>query len=309
MESFLKASLPSWLSGLFIVFVVPFFFVGGPDTSSSLLLKNIWNFGHIIFFAVLMLLIQSFKPLAHWQQWLLVTLIAVAVGSLIEFVQHFVGRNASADDVLHNLFGVWLGLFWGQKPTRPVWLLRFISLLLVAPSLWLVIDSGVANIVMRNQFPLLNSFESRYELQQVQTNSSEVKTRHANSWYTHGEHGLEIVLGTRKYTGLGLIGPYGDWSHFRFLVMDFYNPDKEPLELVLKISDSLHDRGTNSFNDRFNRSILLMQGWNQVQVELNDVRIAPRNRVMQMNQISGITIFAVQLSKPREFYWDNIRLQ
>lgn len=305
----MKVRLPSWLTGLFILFVVPFFFVGGPDASSSVLLKNAWNFGHIIFFAMFMLLIQSFKPLIGWRQWLLVTLVAVAVGSLIEFIQHFVGRNSSADDVLHNLFGVWLGLFWGQKPTRPVWLLRFISLLLVVLPLWLVIDSGVANIVMRNQFPLINSFESRYELQQVQANPNALKTRHASSWHTHGEHGLEVMLGTKKYTGLSLIGPYGDWSHYRFLVMDFYNPDKEPLELVLRISDFLHDRGTNNFNDRFNRSILLMQGWNQVQVELNDVRVAPRNRVMQMNQISGMTIFAVQLSKPREFYWDNIRLQ
>jgi VanZ family protein len=309
MEYFLKASLPSWLSGLFIVFVVPFFFVGGPELSSSLLLKNVWNFGHIVFFAVLMLLIQSFKPLAHWWQWLLVTLIAIAIGSLIEFAQYFVGRSSSVDDVLHNIFGVWLGLFWGQKPTRLIWLLRFISVLLIVPAMWLVVDSGIANFAMRNQFPLINSFESRYELQQVQVNPNEVTIRHANTWHTHGKYGLAVVLGTKKYAGVSLIGSYGDWSHYKFLVIDFYNPDAESLELVLRISDSLHDRGTNDFNDRFNRRILLAQGWSQVQVDLNDVRTAPGNRVMHMDAIGNMTIFAVQLSKTREFYVDNIRLQ
>jgi hypothetical protein len=73
MESFLKASLPSWLSGLFILLVVPFFFVGGPDALSSMLLKNVWNFGHIIFFTVFMLLVQSLRPLGHWHSWLCVT--------------------------------------------------------------------------------------------------------------------------------------------------------------------------------------------------------------------------------------------
>lgn len=305
----MKASLPSWLSGLFVLLVVPFFFVGGPDVLSPMLLKNMWNFGHIIFFTVFMLLIQSFRPLAHWHSWLGVTLVAIGVGIAIEFVQRFVGRDASWDDVLHNLFGVWLGLFWGQKPTRPVWLLRCISLLLISPAFWLVIYSAMADIVMREQFPLVNSFESRFELAQVHANPHNAKTQQVNSLHTHGTYALQVELGTAKYAGLNLIGPYGDWSGYQFLQMDFYNPEREPLELVLKISDTTHDNGTNRFDDRFNRKVVLMQGWNHIQVDLNDVRRAPRNRVMKMDEISGLALFVMQLTIPRTFYWDNIRLQ
>ncbi len=305
----MKASLPSWLSGLFIVLVVPFFFIGGPDGLSPTLIKNAWNFGHIIFFTVFMLLVQSFRPLAHWRSWVFITLLALGVGMAIEFVQRFVGRESSWDDVLHNLFGVWLGLFWGQKPTRPIWLLRCISLLLVAPAFWLVVYSAMADIVMREQFPLVNSFESRFELAQVRANPRQVTTQQVNSLHTHGAYGLQVELGTQKYAGLNLVGPYGDWSGYQFLQMDFYNPDSEPLELVLKISDSNHDHGKNNYNDRFNRKLVLMQGWNQVQVDLNDVRSAPRNRAMRMDEISGMAIFVMKLSKPRVFYWDNVRLQ
>lgn len=304
----MKASLPSWLSGLLILFVVPFFFVGGPDASSSLLLKNVWNFGHIFFFAVFMLLVQSYRPLLRWQEWLMVTLLAIGLGIAIEFVQRFVGRDSSWDDVLHNLFGVWLGLFWGQKPTRLVWLLRFVCILLIAPAFWLVVYSGIADIVMRKQFPLINSFESNYEMAHVQNNPRRVNTSPDNLLHTHGDYGLQVVLSTKKYAGLRLVS-YGDWSGYKLLQMDFYNPDSEPLELVLKISDAHHDLGKNRFNDRFNRALILMQGWNQVQIDLEDVRTAPLGRVMQMNQIRGVEVFAVQLSVPRKFYWDNIRLQ
>jgi VanZ family protein len=309
MESFLKASLPSWLSGLFILLVVPFFFVGGPDGLSPTLIKNAWNFGHIIFFTVFMLLVQSLRPLGHWHSWLCVTLLAIGIGIAIEFVQRFVGRDSSWDDVLHNLFGVWLGLFWGQKPTRPVWFLRCISLVLVAPAFWLVIYSAMADIVMREQFPLINSFESRFELAQVQAHPSLAKTQQVSSLHTHGSYGLQVELGTSKYAGLSLIGPYGDWSGYQFLQMDFYNPEHEPLELVLKISDTSHDQGTNSVNDRFNRKLVLTHGWSQITVDLKDVREAPRNRVMQMDEISGMAVFVMKLSRSRVFYWDNIRLQ
>lgn len=305
----MKASLPSWLSGLFILFVVPFFFVGGPDASSTFLLKNAWNFGHIIFFAMLMLLIQSFKPLAHWRQWLLVTIIAVAVGSVIEFAQHFVGRNSSVGDVLHNVFGVWLGLFWGQKPTRLIWLLRFISVLLITPILWLVGDSGIALLTMRNQFPQLNSFESRHELQQLHASTAQVKIHQTQQFHTHGISAAQIALGTHPYSGVNLLVGYGDWGGYAVLLMDLYNPDSEPLELVVRISDYAHDRGGYRFNDRFNRRIVLIKGWNQVQIDLNDVRTAPRNRFMQMNNINNMTIFAAQLPQIRNFYLDNIRLQ
>lgn len=305
----MKASLPSWLSGLFVLIVMPFFFIGGPDSFSSTFLNNVWNFGHIIFFAVTMLLIQAFLPLVTWRHWLLVTLVAIALGCLIEVVQHFVGRNFSVDDVLHNLFGVWLGLFWGQRPTVRIWLLRCISVLLILPAFWLMVDSAIANFMMRYQFPQLNSFDSRHEMQQVRANSAHVKMQKVSTIYSHGDQALHVVLSTQKYAGLSLLGRYGDWEKYSAIAMDFYNPDSEPLELIIRISDFQHDRGSHQFNDRFNRRILLTQGWNHVQISVADVRAAPLNRAMNMNEITNLTVFAMQLTSPREFYWDNVRLQ
>lgn len=305
----MKASLPSWLSGLFIIVVVPFFFLGGPDALSPTLLKNAWNFGHILFFAVLMLLIQSFKPLVHWQQWLLVTLIAIVIGSLIEFIQGFVGRSANVNDVLHNVYGVWLGLFWGQKPTRSVWLLRFLCVLLVLPGVWKVMDSAMAEFTMRNQFPRISSFENRSEFQQLRFSPAEISLNKEQKFYTAGNSSLHIRLGTQRYSGFRLVGPYGDWGQYSQLSMDFYNPGAEPFELVLRVSDYRHDRGANAYNDRFNRRLLLSPGWNHIGIATGDIRSAPQGRSMIMDEISGLGIFTVKSPVPREFYLDNIRLQ
>jgi VanZ family protein len=305
----LKASLPSWLSGLLVLIVMPFFFISGPDALSSTFLNNMWNFGHIVFFALAVLLIQAFTHLETWRHWLIVTLVSTALGCLIEFVQYFIGRNSSLGDVLHNLFGVWLGLFWGQKPIGRVWLLRVVSVLLVLPAFWLVVDSGMANIAMRYQFPQLNSFDSRSEMQQVKPNLRQVKIQKVSAIHTHGSHALQVVLSTHRYAGVSLLGPSGDWGKYKVIAMDFYNPDAEPLELVIRISDLQHDRGAHQLNDRFNRRLVLIQGWNQVQIDLDDVRTAPHDRAMRMDEISNITVFAMKVSEVREFYWDNVRLQ
>mgnify|MGYP002716951710 FL=1 len=305
----MKVSLPSWLSGFFVLLIVPFFFVGGPDNFSSVFFNQLWNFGHIIFFSILMLLVQAYKPLTTWRAWLLVTLIAIAVGCLIEFVQKFVGRNSNLDDVLHNLFGVWLGLFWGQKPRPLIWWLRGISCFLVLPSALSVLDAGVANLAMRNQFPLLNNFESRYEMQQVIAHPNIAETRQVNSLAANGSHSLAITFSTRQYAGLRLLGPYGDWSKYTYLTMDFYNPDEAPLMVVLKISDRQHDAGNNRFDDRFNRRLNLNPGWNKIQIALDEIRSAPRKREMQMDEISGFALFVDKLEQPKMLYWDNIRLE
>lgn len=304
----MKASLPPWLSALIVIVVVPFFFIGGPTITSSFLLNNIWNFGHIIFFTVLMLGIQSFKPLNHWRQWLVVTFIAVALGCLIEGIQYYVGRNPTVQDVLHNVFGVWLGLFWGQKANRLVWVLRLVSAGLVAPSLWLVVDSAIASIIMQRQFPMINSFESRFELQQVRANKAQVRPAKTDVMYSEGRHALRVSLGTQPYSGVSVLAAYGDWGTYANLSMDLYSAASDSVELVVRISDTQHDLNGHSFNDRFNQRITLHPGWNRVSFNIEDIRSAPQCRAMQMDSINYITIFAAKLSEPYEFYLDAIKL-
>ncbi len=305
----MKVSLPSWLLGVVIVILAPLFFWGGADYYSPEVIKNLWDFGHIIFFAVLLLLIQSIKPLVSWREWLWVSVGVLVLGGIIEIAQSFVGRNVSWNDVLHNLFGAWLGLFWGQKPTRKIWFLRVVSACCVLPPAWLIIDSAWADITMRTQFPMINRFESRAEIAQIRVNGATTTVHQDNTGARSGSQVLAVQLSTQQYAGISLVSPYGNWTGYQFLVMDFYNPDPEPLVLVLKISDYQHDMGNNELADRFNHPVMLMTGWNEIRIKVDDIRSAPKKRDIQLDAITGFALFAAKLPAPRTFFLDNIRLE
>lgn len=312
----LKTLIPARYALLFILSITlllglaaPLFFIGGPDWVSSDLVKKIWNFGHIIFFALLVIFLQWFKPLAHWRHWLWVTLAAFVLGGAIELLQSFVGRDASWRDVANDLCGVWLGLFWGQRAKGWVWFGRCASLVLIIPSLWSVVDSALMEFNLRGAFPQLNSFESRAELTQLRFNKAQVQTYPVREFVAQGEQALKVNLGAAPYVGLRVRVAYGDWSRYEFLALDIFNPSAEVLPLVVRVSDFEHDRGENQYSDRFNRSVHLNPGWNPIKILLEDIRTSPKTRSMVLAEVSNLGIFAVGLTQPREFYLDNIRLE
>lgn len=297
-----------------LLLAAPLFFIGGPDWVASSLLKNAWNFGHIIFFALLLIVVQWFMPLPYWRHWLSVTFAALFIGGALEIAQHFVGRHASWGDVFNNLAGVWLGLFWGQHGGGAYyrkWIRwgRFVSLLLIGPALWWVVESAWAEWSLRRAFPHLNNFEKHHELQQLTANPERVNAQVTNEIASQGAQSLRLELAAGKYAGLRLRVCYGDWGKYERLVMDLFNPDAEPLPLMLRISDVLHDRGNNSYNDRFNRPLLLQPGWNQVQVAMNDIKNGATQRRLQLDKLCNLGIFASDLQQTRRFYLDNIRLE
>lgn len=298
---------------LLLMLVAPLFFIGGPDWVSSQLLKNAWNFGHVLFYALLLIVVQWFLPLPRWQHWLLISLLALVVGAAIEALQHFVGRHASWNDVFNNLAGVWLGLFWGQHPKsdnerRQVRIGRVLSLLLIAPALWPVIDAAWGELSLRRAFPVVNSFETRAERQQLFFNPTRVGAHFDSEIVSQGVHSLRLKLGPGEYSGFRLRTCYGDWSAYDFLVFDAFNPGQEPLRLVLRLSDVIHDRGSHSYHDRFNRQLVLQPGWNQLRFSVAEISRSPKERAMEMTAVCNLGIFAAGLERPVVVYLDNIHL-
>lgn len=292
--------------------VSPFFFIGGPSAASPLLFNHVWNLGHIVFFSGAALLAMQFIPLATWRAWLWLSASVFCLGIVIEFLQKFVGRDASWDDVFHNLCGVWFALFWGQSLNLKRWqalCLRMLSLALVIPSFWFTATTAYADFRMRNQFPIINGFEADFELRQVVNIRSQVTKQQANQYASQGRFSLAVAFGTDTYSGIKWLGPYGDWSQYRDFALDIYNPGQEAFEVTLKIADFQHDLGSNSLDDRFNRQITLVPGWNFLRVPIGEIRSAPASRAMQMDGISCLEIFTKRLDQPRLAYLDYLRLE
>ena len=295
-----------------LIFACPFFFIGGPSAVSPLFFNHLWNLGHIIFFSGVTLLALQFFTLRSWRAWLSVSAGVFCVGVCIEFLQHFVGRDSSWDDIFHNLCGVWLALFWGQKlavSRGMVLCLRVFSILLVMPSFWFTVSAAYTDLRMRLQFPLINSFERDYEINQVIGFQLQSARKQVNNYASHGHFSLAVQFGTAKYSVVKWVSPYGDWSQYHYFAMDIYNAESQAFELTLKIADFQHDLGRNAVEDRFNRRITIAPGWSFVQIPIDEIRNAPANRVMRMDEISCLELISISLDRPRLIYIDNLRLE
>jgi hypothetical protein len=99
-----------------------------------------------------------------------------------------------------------------------------------------------------------------------------------------------------------------DWRDYRYLAFSVFNPSDVPLELVCRIHDEGHYQSGGEYEDRFNRNLLVHQGWNDLEVSLADVMNAPKNRKMDMTRIKNVGIFSVQLPQKRVIYLDYFRL-
>ncbi len=147
-----------------VVVAFPFFFLGGPDATSSQLYGALWNCGHIVFFIALVFAINKKFDLSLWQHALL-TLLAVFVGGgLIEILQSYTGRDGNWDDLLRDLSGTCVGLFWLRPPSLSVWLGRVVALAFLIPSLSVVFFEALYQYQAIKKFPLLAGFESSIEL-------------------------------------------------------------------------------------------------------------------------------------------------
>lgn len=273
------------------------------------LMRKLWDFGHIIFFAVLTLLVLHYLPMPRWRHWFGFSVAIFCVGGSIELIQGFAGRNQSWSDLLSNLAGAWLALFWSQKSSLGVWIGRGVALAALSPALWKLVMAASASWVMYAQFPMLNSFETRAELQQLHFSHSVVQISQSNNYPIDGRHSLAVTLKPALYSGMRMSLPVSDWSGYRQLSMGFFNPAQAPLVITLRISDQQHDRGENRYDDRFNVSLTLVPGWNRFVFPLSDIAGAPAQRSMDMRAVSSLGIFASRLSDTREFYWDAVQLE
>ena len=296
---------PSLLIPLLALLVaLPFFFMGGPDWMSGPLFRAVWDLGHIGFFAILVMLIQRRHPLDNWRLWLLVTLIVFAVGGVIEFLQTKVGRDGNWGDVLGNLTGAWLGLFWFQKSNRRVWLGRIAASLLLVVPLLTIGRLALLQYQSAQVFPLLCGFENSRDFTRWDGNL-ERTTDHV----TQGQFAAKVTLRTSKIAKAALRQFFGDWSQYEYLAFDIYNPDTEPLNMTLRVHDARHELGNYSHSDRFNTRIVVEPGWNKYRFELQTIAEAPEGRTMELSLIRGVEIFTSGLTESRIIFLDNLRLE
>jgi len=287
-----------------VIATFPFFFFGGPTSASTKLFGVLWDSGHVIFFTALVFSLRKKINLNNWRIALLISLIVFVAGGLIEIIQAYIGRDGNWNDLLRDLMGTWLGLFWAQQPSIWVWCGRIVSFALLLPNLGKILFEVWFQLYAIQQFPLLAGFETVTEVRGYRDGCER-----SAEFHTQGNYSLKVHLTTSLYSVVNFDRIMRDWRGFKQLGVDIYNPDPTALTLTIRIHDELYTSTGWRNTDRFTRHFIVKPGWNYLVFPINEIQHAPADRSMDMAKIARVTIHSTRLAEPRVIYMDNLRLE
>lgn len=283
-------------------------FVGGPGFDSLRSYRYGWEAGHLFSFALWTYLYSLWRrACSFWSLAVEVLLLTIVVGGLTEILQSLIGREGSWLDLGNDIVGCLIGLFFLTAVRRvlPSFWLRSMQLPVLILVIWSLIPTGrviIDDLIAHQQFPLLSGFETSLEASRWHGSA---KRTVSGDIASSGQSSLQIKLNTQRYSGLGLKDFPRDWSAYRVLSLQVFNPDAKPLMLHFRLHDHLH---SNQYSDRYNHSFNLKTGWNELVISLADVATAPKNRLFDLSRVAGMGVFVGKLERSRTIYLDDVLL-
>ena len=296
-----------------LLLISPLFFIGGADYYAPRSVKEIWNLGHLVFFAMFVLVLDGYWLSIHRSivfRILVTFFIVLFVGVGIELIQqNIANRSCSLIDVARDLSGGAIVLFW-QASRRLRRLPAMLSVFLLISILGCNICPLVIDITDEyrsyRDFPLLAGFESEAELDRW-TSDRQVVFQRVSTPRLQGRSSARITLTTEKYSGVSLDHFPGNWSGRSGLAFNVFNPG-EQLVLHYRVHDSRHNVTGQLYTDRFNGRTVLKHGWNEIVIPMADIINGPKGRTMDSTKISGFGLFVMNQTEPRTLFLDNLRL-
>lgn len=264
-------------------------------------IANIWNSGHLLFFGLLAFIIfrqtKSLTTLAT----ISILFSVFMLGLAIEFIQIFVGREASLEDVASNTVGAFTGYSLATiKRARHSILLFVMSFIAIIALHTPSIQQFADELKARSDFPVLADFESSAQL-------SRFDFKNANSEIENSQ--LHIEFYPDGYANTELMFFPRDWSNYSKLNIALKNPSESDLTITCRIHDTVHDHSKRQeYNDRFNQKIEAASGNSQVTIALDKVKKAPLSREMVMTEIAALICFTYNLNESRQLSIDKIWL-
>ena len=209
-------------------------FVGGPGLDSLRSFRYAWGVGHLFCFALWAYLYVSWRSDQPFGRQLLeVIIFTFFIGGFTELVQSQIGREAAWQDLGNDLIGGLLGVVFFAESRKSVsgWQLKFLQVPVLFMALWSLLPVGkvvVDDIIARQQFPLLSGFET--SLESTRWGGSAKRKIHHDIYFS-GSSSLQIRLTTQRYSGIGLKDFPQNWSEYRAVSLQVFNPDQQLLQL------------------------------------------------------------------------------
>lgn len=214
-------------------------------------------------------------------------LLGAGLGFASELIQMPLARDASWEDVFADAVGAVCGvalyaLFDRRAvPARSARVVALVAALAgfafyVTP----LVRMALAYVHRNAQFPVLADF--RYGIESVWVVGYGVNR-------DIGGGALQVEFGDEQWPGISLHEPVADWRRHSTLAIDVENPDTERLQFTVRVHDIGHGR---TYNDRYNRNFELAAGERRtLRIALDEIRHGPKERLMNLGEISDITLF------------------
>jgi VanZ family protein len=273
-------------------------------------LREVFEWLHVPVFGLVSLAILSMTP-TSWrrsQRFGLALLGSIILGVLTEVVQIPMQRDASWEDLISDTAGAAGFLLFAyaidRKPIVGVVSAIFATAILLWSATPLITVTQA--LVHRNsQFPVIFNGDIDAEQAFVSGRNIQMKTQ-------------QPVTGDGPYTKIQVFRDTGmrieirdlvpDWSSYSNLNLRIEVLGDLDLNLTVRIHDTLHRRGDQPHNDRFNQKLTLSPGMNSLTIPLQDVRSAPHGRSMDMTKIEALILFSGKSDAARSFNLFEINL-
>lgn len=298
---------PSRFQLILLILLLPalaLLFVGGPDSVALPSVRYLWNMGHIALFATLTLLLHSLKPIRDRRSALSLLLGVVLISLIIEALQALIGRDFSIIDMLRNLIGS-AGVILILNPRIiPLPITALLAVVFAADLSGLTLTLW-QDIRIQQRSPVIENFESPVVFSRWHGAIRQEKTR-----YREGNSSGEVTFYPATYSSFSLHYPLRDWRGYQVFHFSIYNPDTTEQVLTLRIHDESHALNpAPEYNDRYNRSLTVQPGWNDLDIPLTTIASAPEGRTLDLGKIAEVQWFFAGLEQTRTLYFDDIRLQ
>lgn len=128
----------------------------------------------------------------------------------------------------------------------------------------------------------------------------------SNEHFTQGARSLKMDLYPSNYPGWHPNLSHADWSGYRHLVFDLFNPQSREMSVTIRIDDS---QNAWNYADRYNQAFSLKSGSNRIRIPLETLMTSGTARKMNLEKIHKFMLFLVRPQKAHVLYLDHVRLE
>jgi len=281
----------------------------------GLWLQTVYDSLHVPLFGIIAVcvLVVTPRPWSRRKRLLVVLAAVVALSALSEIAQIPTTRDASFSDLLADWFGaagfVAAAIVFSSSISVPKGRGRYLVILGVALVIWPLIPLAKvsAAYLERNQLlPALVSFDSRFGDLFYRAQNAEIRKIRRS---IGNSNFAEVSLQDGPWPGLIIHDLWPNWEPYSALVIGIENPETDVLQVNVRVHDRAHRDGDQPYGDRFNVSYELESGHHALRIPLEQIRNAPKDRLMDLSQIEGIVVFCSADHAGRQFELVEIRLE